>query len=74
MVAVIVIIDINMAFNRHDVAFLLRPRIASWSSSFTAVTCSLGVNAGVMQCYRKRLYDPETRMAPVSSTNKCAHR
>ena len=73
MLSVMVAIDIAMAFNRRFFPFLSRLRIASLSLLFATVACSLRVNVGMMQCYRKRLYDPETRIAPVSGTKKGAH-
>ena len=74
VVAVIVKIDVAMAFNRRFFVFLLRPRVASWSLSFTAVACSSRMNVNMMQCCGNRSYDPETRIAPVSGTKKRAHR
>ena len=49
MVAVMVAIDVAMAFNRRCFAFLLRLRIAPLSLPFTAVACSSHVNVGMIQ-------------------------
>ena len=73
MVAVMIAIDVAIAFNRRFFAFLLSLRIASLSVLFTAVACSSHMNIGMMQCCGKRSYDPETRMAPVFDTKKNTH-
>ena len=74
MFAAMVAIDVAMAFNRRFFTFLLRLKIDSLSLLFIAVACPLRMNLGMIQCCRKRLYNPETHIAPVPGTEKYAHR